>query len=72
MVIEKQEPRLPANKILEDIASYAANPQNGRSVWRKKGWTGPFRGDIVQEGAHYVYHFEHGPVMCDKNRQLKP
>ena len=28
-------------------------------------------GDSVRENAYYAYHFEHGPVLCDKNRQIK-
>ena len=28
-------------------------------------------GEPVREASHYAYHFEHGPVLCDKNRQLK-
>ena len=28
-------------------------------------------GDSVIEECHYAYHFEHGPVLCDRSRQLK-
>ena len=28
-------------------------------------------GEAVREECHYAYHFEHGPVICDQNRQLK-
>ena len=28
-------------------------------------------GEPVREDAHYAYHFEHGPVLCDKARQIK-
>lgn len=28
-------------------------------------------GEAVREGAYYAYHFEHGPVLCDQQRQLK-
>jgi len=28
-------------------------------------------GEPVQEDAHYAYHLEHGPVRCEKSRQLK-
>ncbi|MDH5611383.1 MAG: DNA repair protein RecO [Gammaproteobacteria bacterium] len=28
-------------------------------------------GEAVREECHYAYHFEHGPVICEKNRQLK-
>jgi len=28
-------------------------------------------GEAVREECHYAYHFEHGPVLCDQNRQLK-
>lgn len=28
-------------------------------------------GEAIDESAHYAYHFEHGPVICDQNRQLK-
>lgn len=28
-------------------------------------------GEPVQENNHYAYHFEHGPVLCDMDRQLK-
>lgn len=28
-------------------------------------------GELVQEGLHYAYHFEHGPVLCDRRRQVK-
>ena len=28
-------------------------------------------GEAVREDCHYAYHFEHGPVLCDQNRQLK-
>ena len=27
-------------------------------------------GEQVREDSYYAYHFEHGPVLCDKNRQL--
>ncbi len=28
-------------------------------------------GEAVRENDFYAYHFEHGPVLCDQNRQLK-
>lgn len=28
-------------------------------------------GDSISEEAYYAYHFEHGPVLCDQNRQIK-
>lgn len=28
-------------------------------------------GEAVRQECYYVYHFEHGPVLSDKNRQLK-
>jgi len=28
-------------------------------------------GDPIREDAYYAYHFEHGPVLSDKNRQIK-
>ena len=28
-------------------------------------------GESIREDAYYAYHFEHGPVICDKNRQIK-
>ena len=28
-------------------------------------------GESVHEEAHYAYHFEHGPVRCEKDRPLK-
>lgn len=28
-------------------------------------------GEAVRADAHYAYHFEHGPVLCDQHRQLK-
>ena len=28
-------------------------------------------GESILENHYYAYHFEHGPVLCDKNRQLK-
>jgi DNA repair protein RecO (recombination protein O) len=28
-------------------------------------------GESVREECHYAYYFEHGPVLCEQNRQLK-
>ena len=28
-------------------------------------------GDPVREDADYAYHFEHGPVLCDRGRQIQ-